>query len=175
MYQVVSKTFHAGLALLLSLWVAGAGCMFGCGVMTAAASSEPVPQVESDRLTTIVSGDACAAHGAHDCCAKRKAEVSQQKTQNTKRRLPLKLEAVLAQREALNNIPSNGVGECPLALGRAIAISKVSDRRDLVVADAVAAEPFTVLPSSEFKAAVTPAARLPNRGHTYLRCCVFLI
>jgi hypothetical protein len=173
MYRFASKTFHAGLALLLSLWVAGAGCMFGCGVMTAAASSEPAPQV--DRLTTIVSGDACAAHGSHDCCAKGKGEASHQKTQNTKRRLPLRLEVLLAQREALDNIPLNGVRECPLALGRALAISKVSDRRDLVVADAVAAEPFTVLPLSEFKAAVTPAARLPNRGHTYLRCCVFLI
>lgn len=149
--------------------------MFGCGEMAAAAPGKPLPKVESNGLATIVSGDACAADGAHDCCAKRKAEASQAKTQNTKRRLPLKLEALLAQREALNNIPSNGVGECPLALSRAIAFSKVSDRRDLVIADAVAAEPFTVLPSSEFKAAVTPAARLPNLGHTYLRCCVFLI
>lgn len=149
--------------------------MFGCGEMSAAAASEPVPQAESNKLSTIVTGDACAAHGSHDCCAKNKAQASQPKIQNPKRRPPLKLEAVLAQREALNNVPSNGVGECPLALSRAIAISKVSDRRDLIIADAVAAEPFTVLPSSEFKAAVTPAARLPNRGHTYLHCCVFLI
>ena len=147
--------------------------MFGCGeMMSAATASELPPKAESNGLATIVSGDACAAHGAHDCCAK-KAEASQAKTQNTKR-LPLKLEALLAQREALNNIPSNGVAECPLALSRAIAISKVGDRRDLAVANAVV-EPFATLPSSEFKATVTPAARLPNLGHTYLRCCVFLI
>ena len=148
--------------------------MFGCVEMSAAAASA-LPKAESNGLATIVSGDACAAHGAHDCCAKRKAETSQAKTHNTKRRLPLKLEAVLAQREALNNIPSNGVAECPLALSRAIAISKVGDRRDQTFANTVALEPFTILPSSEFKAALTPAARLPNLGHTYLRCCVFLI
>jgi hypothetical protein len=175
MYRLVSKTFHAGLALLLSLWVAGAGCMFGCGEMSAATASERLPKAESNALATIVSGDACAAHGAHDCCAKRKAEASQAKTQNTKRRLPLKLEARLTQREALSNIPANGVVECPLALSRAIAISKVGDRRDLAVVSAVVVEPFATLPSSEFKATVTPAARLPNLGHTYLRCCVFLI
>ena len=150
--------------------------MFGCGeMMSAATASELLPKAESNGLATIVSGDACAAHGAHDCCAKRKAEASQAKTQNTKRRLPLKLESLLAQREVLNNIPSNGVAECPLALSRAIAISKVGDRGDLAVANAVVVEPFATLPSSEFKATVTPAARLPNLGHTYLRCCVFLI
>jgi hypothetical protein len=172
MFRLASKTLHSGLAILISLWVAGAGCMFGCGEMFAAPSE--LPRAESAKLATIVSGDACAAHGSHDCCVRKKVEASPATNRTKKHQATARLELLLTGREALNPTSSTGTGECPLALSRAIAISKVGDRKDLVVTT-VAVQPLTIPTSSEFTETVRPAARLPNGCRTYLRCCSFLI
>lgn len=179
MLGVVRKIVRGSLGLALSFWIAGAGCMFGCQDMTAFAAT-----VNEDRgheqgmesgLAAIVSGDACAANGSHDCCAKKKAEAKA-KTKSANSRLTLRLATQLSQRESLNTAPSSGVRECPLALSRAIAVTKRSDSDKQSFAPAVLATRTSALPiPTEQHAALSQPSRLPNRGHTYLRCCVFLI
>lgn len=176
MLGVVTKIARGGLGLALSLWIAGAGCMFGCQNMSAfaaAASDDHGADVESG-LAAVVSGDACAASGSHDCCAKKKTEA-RAKTQTANNRLTLKLATLISQSESLNTVPSSGGRECPLAVSRAIAIAKRSDNKQSAIA-AVIAVPTPALPIvNEQHTALSRSWHLPNRGHTYLRCCVFLI
>ena len=121
MVGILTKMVRGSLVLALSLWIAGAGCMFGCQDMTAfAATGNDVMGAEQGSV--IVSGDACAANGSHDCCAKKKAETKT-KTQNAGSRLTLELATLISQNETLNSAPSSGVRECPLALSPAIAIT----------------------------------------------------
>ena len=175
MFSLATKTYRVSLALLLSFWIAGAGCLFGCSEMALASSDVKSATPTVDSLATVVASDACASNGSHDCCAKKRA-ARQAKTQNSNSSVSLQLATLLSLSESLNSVPSNGVRECPLALSRAIAITKASDRKQF--ADGITTLPAKALAaqtSREFKATVAPAARLPNRGHTYLRCCTFLI
>ena len=175
MLGVLTKIVRGSLGLALSLWIAGAGCMFGCQNMTAfAATGEKAVEHESS-LAAIVSGDACAASGSHDCCAKKKTEAGA-KTKNANKRLTLKLATLISQSESLNTGPSSGGRECPLALSRAIAITKRSDNNRQSATPIVIAKttPEVPVPTAQH-AALSRPSRLPNRGHTYLRCCVFLI
>ena len=153
--------------------------MFGCENMSAfAAASDETGEHESgieSGLAAIVSGDACAASGSHDCCAKKKAEAKA-KTQNSNSRLTLKLATLISQSESLNTAPSSGGRECPLALSRAIAIAKRSDNNKQSATPALIAVTTPAVPViTEQHTALARSSRLPNRGHTYLRCCVFLI
>jgi hypothetical protein len=179
MLGVVTKIVRGGLGLALSFWIAGAGCMFGCQNMSAIAATsgeavEHEPPVDSG-LAAIVSGDACAASGSHDCCAKKKTEA-RAKNQNANKRPTLKSATLISQSESLNTVPSSGGRECPLALSRAIAIAKRSDSDKQSATPAVIAVPTLAVPIvNEQHFALSRSWHLPNRGHTYLRCCVFLI
>jgi hypothetical protein len=173
MSRLANKMSRASLAVLLSLWITGAGCMFGCQTMIASAANGQTDSSAEFDLATIVSGETCASTGAHDCCAKKNPEAQRPKSATA--RLSLKLSTLLSQSESLNSLPSGGMRECPLAMSRAVATSKSSDRKELVAVIALPAQVATVAASSKFQAAIAPAARLPNRGHTYLRCCAFLI
>jgi hypothetical protein len=174
MLGVVTKIVRGALGLALSLWIAGAGCMFGCQDMTAFAATGNGDGGHDQSLAAIVSGDACAASGSHDCCAKKRAEAGA-KTQNANNRLTLKLATLVSQSESLNTGPSSGGRECPLALSRAIAITKRSDNKQSATPAVIAVTTPAVPAPTEQHAALSPPSRLPNRGHTYLRCCVFLI
>jgi hypothetical protein len=64
--------------------------------------------------------------------------------------------------------------DCPLAVNATAALSKA--RPDESGADLPltrAADNFSDV--QEQLTALTPPSLLPNRGHTYLRCCVLLI
>ena len=158
---------------MLSLWIAGAGCMFGCENMITAAGTGADASSGEHGPATIVSDESCASTGSHDCCAQKKA--STQAKPQAKTRVSLQLATRLVLSESLNPSRSGGMSECPLALSRAVAITKATDNKQL--ADSVATG-FTaplISDSPEQHTALSPMARLPNRGHTYLRCCVFLI
>ncbi len=175
MLGVVTKIIRGGLGLALSFWIAGAGCMFGCQNMVAFAASPDEAADHQPSLAAVVSGDACAATGSHDCCAKKKAEAKA-KTQNANNRLTIKLATLISQSESLNSVPSSGGRECPLAVSRAIAVTKRSDNDKQSAAPTVIAVSTPAAPAlTEQHAALSRSWHLPNRGHTYLRCCVFLI
>lgn len=174
-----AKAFRISLALILSLWIAGAGCMLGCQNMVASAAvGEPAEGQPAAHLALVVSGEACASNQSHDCCAKKRAEAKVKASESTSRstaRPSLQTAALVSQRDSLNPAPSGGMRECPLALSRAVAVTKTSAGKQLA---APVALPLDALPSEtsfDQHSFLSPLARLPNRGHTYLRCCVFLI
>ncbi len=154
------------LAPLLSLWVAGGGCLIGCeGIFAAAAAHGGVSAGRNSehKLTIAASGHACPANESHHCCAKSTAETKP-KAQRT---------STAGRTRIKSDRLSSGMMEgCPLAVGKAAVAAKV--RKDEVSA----APAHLILPAENFLEQTAPLSnplRLPNRGHTYLRCCVFLI
>ncbi len=165
------KIVRVVLAMALSLWVAGAGCMMGCGNMMAAGahSSTANEALHSyGHSTIVVSGDACASAKSHDCCAKRKSEVrSPPKSQPRQT-------ATTGTTLVNSDEPSSDMEGCPLAVGKAAVVTK-SANADVRGSKAAAPESFSANTYPEQAVPFTTPLRLPNRGHTYLRCCVFLI
>jgi hypothetical protein len=160
------------LAPILSLWIAGAGCMIGCEGMVAAAATVPSssPQKHSGHhagreATIVAAGHACSSSGSHSCCAKKSGETKSAAKQTSKSETTL---------VTVGGSSSGTMEGCPLAVVRAAVAAKV--RKDEVSATPALAH--SVRPAENFLEQITPLStplRLPNRGHTYLRCCVFLI
>ena len=103
------KLFRVGLALALSLWIAGAGCMLGCQSMVASAAANEggEPRAEGHHLSMIVSAEACATNQRHDCCAKKKAEPSKAEAAEPTAKPSLETAALLSQTDPLvRNLPA---------------------------------------------------------------------
>ena len=133
------------------LWLAGVGCFFGCemGVVSAA--------TEVDEGEAVEQPESCPAFAGHDCCHKAKAESSKVNG-STARQTP-------------GRAPRTDC--CPLKGQAADSARKVG------VADAHLAEagiPLKFNPHTNTRARLTThRLRVPDRGSTHLRCCVFLI
>ncbi len=160
------KMARVGIAATLVLWVAGAGCLLGCeGMMTAAASegSGRAHHVNGE-MNLVVSGEACASAKSHDCCAKRNHRP-QPKAQLLERQTATLVETDLS---------SSGMTACPLAMSRTVVMAKkgVDDSR---LATTVANANLPTQSLIEQPDPLVSQLRLPNRGHTYLRVCSFLI
>lgn len=145
------------VAAALVLWLAGVGCFFGCemGVVSAAAE-------EVDGQKAFEESDSCPAFAGGDCCHKAKAESGGDDDDNgggsNLRRAPARM-------------PRTDC--CPLKAQTADPARKAG------ATDASLAEAGTPLKFTP--PAHTPARldahhlRVPDRGSTHLRCCVFLI
>jgi hypothetical protein len=159
------KIVRSGLALALGLWVAGAGCLLGCGMMTAAANeSASVTHHATHDLSLVVSGEACASAKSHDCCTKRK-QHAQPKAQTGEKQAGTLIET---------GPSSSDMSACPLAMSRTAVAAKISGGETSSATTVVNSN----LPNQnllEQTAPLVTQVRLPNRGHTYLRCCSFLI
>jgi hypothetical protein len=169
------------LAPLLILWVAGAGCLLGCEGMIATAAAAAIGQNASaapqsnHHSTIVVSGHACSSGGsasssvevndAHNCCKKSSTEVEPQAPQLSTG------EANLIQFGASS---SGMMKDCPLAGSKAVVVTK-SRRGEASDSPVVAHSYLPAQDSLEQPAPLSTPPLLPNRGHTYLRCCVFLI
>jgi hypothetical protein len=162
-------------ALVLSLWIAAAGCMLGCQNMVASAATGDAAPTHEQNLAAIVSGDACAAGGSHDCCASKKVAANKAPAPTASAKPSLQTALLVSQTESLSPKSSGRMKDCPLALGRAVAVSKLNGNENVAAPVAVSLKALLVEPLNEGHASLSPRARLPNRGHTYLRCCVFLI
>jgi hypothetical protein len=158
-----ARIVRLALAPMLALWVAGAGCLMGCGLSVHAAA-EPTAAPSKVNLATVVAGEACASSKSHDCCAKRRANKSPTNTHSEK-----------TSGRAITPAPDSGVMQgCPLAVN-AMAIVAKSTQKDVAT---VAQLPTSLVqPNLLERSGFARSApfHLPNRGHTYLRCCVFLI
>lgn len=169
------------LAPLLILWVAGAGCLLGCEGMIATATAAAIgrnasPDQHSDhRSTIVVSGHACSSgdsakssvevNEAHSCCKKSSTDAEPRAP-----RLSIG-EANLIQSGASS---PGMMKDCPLAGSKAVVVTKSRSGQ----ASASPAIANSYLPTLDFLEQPAPLSRpplLPNRGHTYLRCGVFLI
>ena len=150
--------------------------MLGCQNMTASAATIQPFETQSSGHNLIVSGEACASSQSHDCCAKKKAtsELTASPGKSTVKP-SLQAAALMALTDTLGPAPQSGMRECPLALSRAVAVAKTGSSKQVVPAVALPLSALAVENSRERQHSLFPLARLPNRGHTYLRCCVFLI
>jgi hypothetical protein len=160
------KMFRVVLAVALAFWVAGTGCLLGCeGMMTTLASeSSGVSHHATSALNLVVSGEACASAKSHDCCAKRNHRAQ------TKPYPGEKQTATLVETDP----SSGGMSACPLAMSRTAEAAKKSGA-ETGSATTVVKSNLSTPNLLQQNAPLVAQVRLPNRGHTYLRCCSFLI
>ena len=151
-----NKLVRLLLSISVSIWMAG-GCLFGCS-NTAMASG-----VARDSVQTIETGDSCHAVQTHDCCAAKKPK--KQIVRKTK------------QPEGVTSFmptPRGAMNDCPLVVNATAVTSKSSSH-----VPAPGRAPVPVLPRIEEQTQLADNTLvvpfLPDRGPTYLRCCVFLI
>jgi hypothetical protein len=171
------RIVRVSLALAVAFWMAGAGCMVGCENMASAATSiEGASPANSPAI--VVTGEACASMHSHDCCAKRNAHSASKavpKPTSDKRQ-------VVADSGKKNpadflfalggTFPS--MMECPLAVNASAVLSKARPDQSNVALPSSSERPSLSNPPEQTRAFAHPL-RLPNRGHTYLHCCSFLI
>jgi hypothetical protein len=149
------KVVRLLLTASVSFWLAG-GCLLGCGNMAMAA------QRGEDQAA--VEADSCQAAQEHHCCSKAKP-VKQSAEIN-----PKLTESLLA----LATLPRVPMGDCPLAMSATAVAAKASSNSPDSDQTTNAALPLTA-GSRELRQKHFAVPLVPNRGPTYLRCCVFLI
>ncbi len=154
-FLVSLKVVRLLLAVCVSVWLAG-GCLLGCGNAAMAAPNNQSTQ-------PAVEGDSCHTARAHDCCAKPQPPKQS--------RIDPKLTASLL---SLTSLPRGMMSDCPLAVS-ATAIASKNNSNSPDSAAATKAELPLMVGHGELPQKHVVAPMLPNRGPTYLRCCVFLI
>lgn len=158
----------------IALWLAGAGCLLGCeGTIAASAGQHHDRSTNSSQTPTIVAeGDACASNEGHGCC-KKKTRAHRTTPENAGTSAASHSLAQNQTERRLAESPASGMNTCPFAISRAIAVAKIHDGQ----MSAIAAVPHALTAASvrEQKLSLSTTSPLPNRGHTYLRCCSFLI
>jgi hypothetical protein len=142
----------------LVLWLAGVGCIIGCEmqpVAAAAAHNAASPAASSE------NEESCSISSGKDCCKKKKNDQGDASEES--------------DGEVHIGLPLNGMhlSCCPLAVVSADPARKVSNR-DAPVAPAKSGSPFSS-GSRTLRPLPFHKLRVPDRGSTHLRCCVFLI
>ena len=172
------RIVRVALALAVALWMAGAGCLLGCQNMIASAAASHGDSMGTSltpphSFKTVQAGDACASMQSHDCCARHGARQTASKPQ-AKAAVELKSAALRSVTGAVEFGPTSTMMDCPLAVNATAALAKARpDTSPTALAHTSAARPLRLL--QEQASALSAPPLLPNRGHTYLRCCVFLI
>lgn len=151
------KVFRLLLAVSVSIWLAG-GCLLGCGNAAMAATGKAEEATEA-----AVEGESCHSAQAHHCCSK--AKPAKQSTVDPK---------LTASLFALTTVPRGMMSDCPLAVNATAVTSKNNSNSPDLAHATTAALPL-VANNGEMPQKHFIAPQLPNRGPTYLRCCVFLI
>ena len=169
------RIIRVTLAFAVALWMAGAGCLLGCENAVTAASTNDHHTTES----LAVSGAACAAHSSAKHWVKVKHSANGNSGSKSSNSKSIKAPGTKTRSSAAAKTLSFGsrpasMMDCPLAVNATAALSKAgSDNAKVGLALTSANKPL--LSSLEQRPGLIPPLRLPNRGHTYLRCCVFLI
>lgn len=149
--------FRVALAISVSLWMAGGGCLWGCSDGTVAAASLTG---STNDATVVVAGDSCQSK-THHCCSTKSSDKPTGTAQ-----------ATLAT--SLGFFPSGMMQECPLALDASALTSKGNSDSTNQGQTPVSHLPKLEETSIQVNRRSSPVQFL-NRGPTYLRCCVFLI
>lgn len=165
-FLVSLKVVRLVLAFSVSLWLAG-GCLFGCSKMAMASPS-------SNGEAAAVEGDSCHSEKAHDCCSKQKAAKQSSVPE-------VQTEALLNQTQgfqglmSLASFPHGSASDCHLAINSTAITSTKSNSNSPAPAYASNASLPLAENDGEIPQKQIVAPLRPNRGPTYLRCCVFLI
>jgi len=159
-----TKIARVFLAISVSLWMAGAGCLWGCSNMSVQAAGTAAHEHEA---ATVVAESSCHAKATkakgHDCCPKKSAQKSSVASEHPSS-IPM-----------LNAAPEGMMKDCPLAVSaNALANKKAAGDTSSPEATPVADPPNAEITSQRVVTPTSPIQYL-NRGPTYLRCCVFLI
>ena len=172
------RILRVTLAFAVSLWMAGAGCLLGCENNVANAATEF--RGENTSSVLVVSSDACASAHSSSCCssngskAKRPARTNQSVTTESPENSNLANQSSNSAPTMTSDSGSSPMMNCPLAVNAAAALAKSGpDKVDGNIALTSPRGPLAESVEQLFVFIRPP--RLPNRGHTYLRCCVFLI
>jgi hypothetical protein len=145
----VSGMIRRLASLALAVWLGGAACLLGCEISASAANSD-------DPAASNQTAPACSSSSSgHGCCHQTESE---------------------AEQSVAGTIPvsSSRMACCPLSAQPAITVSKTRVEN----APALALAPYQILPKLDdgtYTARSTGRILIPDRGSTYLRCCVFLI
>ena len=158
----------------IALWLAGAGCLLGCeGTVAASAELHHDRSASANQIPTIAAeGDACASNEGHGCC-KKKARASRSTPANARAVTSNHTSRQKSTESRSAESPTSGMNTCPFAISRAIAVAKIHDGQ--ITASAAVLHVLTAASVREQKLSLSTTSPLPNRGHTYLRCCSFLI
>ncbi len=150
---------------MLALWVAGTGCLFGCE-MRAQAADETTKLASGDAFT-LVSGDVCASAKSHDCCAKQNRSNA---TETDHQLVGSTANALVGYGQSSSGL----VEPCPMAINATAVVSKVRTTK-YVSLPAINYDIPAARTKEEQHLSLSTHFPLPNRGHTYLVCCTFLI
>lgn len=153
-FLVSQKVVRLLLTVSVSIWLAG-GCLLGCGSMaTAAQRGEDQAAVEAE---------SCHSAQEHHCCSK--AKPAKQTTIDPK---------LTESLPALATLPRGPMGDCPLAMSATAIAAKASGNSADSAQTTNATLPLSA-GNREQNQKHFSVPLVPNRGPTYLRCCVFLI
>lgn len=153
-FLVSVKVVRLLLSVSVSIWLAG-GCLLGCSRITTAA-----PRGEDQNA---VEAESCDSPQEHHCCSK--AKPAKQTTIDPK---------LTESLSALATLPRSPLGDCPLAMGATAIAAKASSNSpesDLTTNAALSVRAGNRDQPQKYY----DVPMVPNRGPTYLRCCVFLI
>lgn len=160
MYSFLSiKIVRLLLAFSVSIWMAG-GCLFGC---SSTATGAEISIVAEHSANAIVADESCHAASSRDCCSTRKP-----KKQTVNHSIQPK------------GVPSFAPGprgmmkDCPLVVNATAATSKNSGNLPDPGRGPVAVSPLIENKTADSETFLVTSIP-PNRGPTYLRCCVLLI
>jgi hypothetical protein len=151
--------------------------MLGCENMVSAAAASDEAESPANSAIVVADGGACASMHSHDCCARHVAKhaprsMAPASKHAAKSKTPGTTFANAAAVEF--GATSSTMMDCPQAVNATAALSKArSDKSSTALLLAPANAHLPKL--QEQGVALSPPPLLPNRGHTYLHCCVFLI
>ena len=176
--RLLSSMVRVVLALAVALWMAGAGCLLGCESMVSAVAESEHHSTATAPII-VASGEACASMQSHDCCAKRGAKSASKAaprlaTSENTAKPATDIATANGIVAAESGVSSSPMMDCPLAVNATAVLSKPRQDQSSTALPSESATP-SVSNAIEQSIAFARPLRLPNRGHTYLRCCVFLI
>ncbi len=163
---LASKAARLLLAVSVSVWMAGA-CLFGCSNTEVLAA-----EVSPDESSAAVSGESCNKTRQHDCCTRPNAQKPKRQNRKTQKQIAHRQNHT-TDGSVLAGVPHR-MKDCPLMTNATAVTAKSSSS-----VPEPGRTPVVLLPAiyqtSEQTQFVIDSFYLPNRGPTYLRCCVFLI
>jgi len=154
-------TLRSLLALALMLWCAGTGCMM-VSYARAAANASDASAMAGHMMASSIQMD------AHACC---KAKHRSVKAHRERAQLA---EAVELNLLTFPSAPQSGVMNCCTLTSGSIVVASRSQSDDRPIVLQQSGLPTLWLASSDSPPVAVPL-RLPNRAHSYLLDCAFLI
>ena len=149
------------LAIALMFWCAGAGCIvvsYAKGAMSEIDSSAATDTHAMPHMSGVMDAHAC-------CKAKRKGAKRSSSAESTP--------SEFTQLTIPEPVQSNAMNCCPLTSGSIVVAPRSTSNDEAPALAQTFSSPFN--PLTSYKAPVAIPLRLPNRAHSYLLDCVFLI